>query len=331
MFLSRRHLALVATLFSATVTLAAFAICAPAQDKWPSKPITYVVPFPTGGTTDTLARLIAQRLGTALGTTVVVDNKPGAGGNIGSEFAARAAPDGYTILGGTISSHAINVSLYSKLGYDPVKSFAPITLIGSNPNVLVVPVSSPYKSVADVLAAARANPGSIAFASAGNGTSQHLSGELFKTLAKVDLVHVPYKGSAPAIQDVMSGQVPMMFDTSVVAGPHIQSGKLRALAVTSGKRAAAFPAVPTVAEAGVPGYELVSWQAIFAPANTPQPIVDRLYNEIAKILKAPDMQERLANLGMEASGMPPAEFATFQKAEIEKWAKVVKAANVKID
>ena len=262
---------------------------------------------------------------------MVVDNKPGAGGNIGSEFASRAAPDGYTILGGTISSHAINVSLYSKLGYDPVKSFAPITLIGSNPNVLVVPASSPYKSLGDILAASKAKPGSIAFASAGNGTSQHLSGELLKTLAEIDLVHVPYKGSGPAIQDVMGGQVPMMFDTSVVAGPHIQSGKLRALAVTSSKRAPAFPNVPTVAEGGVPGYELVSWQAIFAPAGTPQPIVDRLYTELAKILKAPDMQERLANLGMEASGMPPAEFTTFQKAEIEKWAKVVKAANVKID
>jgi len=311
--------------------MAALSFPASAQEKWPAKAITYVVPFPTGGTTDTLARLIGQRLGAALGTTIVVDNKPGAGGNIGSEFVARAAPDGYTILGGTISSHAINVSLYSKLGYDPVKSFAPITLIGSNPNVLVVPASSPFKSVADVLAAAKDKPGSIAFASAGNGTSQHLSGELFKTLAKVDLIHIPYKGSGPAIQDVMSGQVPMMFDTSVVAGPHIQSGKLRALAVTSRKRAPAFPSVPTVAEAGVPGYELVSWQAIFAPAGTPQPIVDRLYAEIAKILKAPDMQERLANLGMEASGMAPAEFAAFQKSEIEKWARVVKAANVKID
>jgi len=323
-----RLLPSLVALFGAT---AALSFPASAQEKWPAKAITYVVPFPTGGTTDTLARLIAQRLGAALGTTIVVDNKPGAGGNIGSEFVARAAPDGYTILGGTISSHAINVSLYSKLGYDPVKSFAPITLIGSNPNVLVVPASSPFKSVADVLAAAKDKPGSIAFASAGNGTSQHLSGELFKTLAKVDLIHIPYKGSGPAIQDVMSGQVPMMFDTSVVAGPHIQSGKLRALAVTSSKRAPAFPNVPTVAEAGVSGYELVSWQAIFAPAGTPQPIIDRLYTEIAKILKAPDMQERLANLGMEASGMAPAEFAAFQKSEIEKWARVVKAANVKID
>ncbi len=302
-----------------------------AQDKWPGKPITYVVPFPTGGTTDILARLIGQKLSAALGTSVVVENKPGAGGNIGSEFASRAAPDGYTILGGTISSHAINVSLYPKLGYDPVKSFAPITLIGSNPNLLVVPASSPFKTVADIVSAAKAKPGNIAFASAGNGTSQHLSGELLKSLAKIDLVHVPYKGSGPAIQDVMGGQVPMMFDTSVVAGPHVQSGKLRALAVTSAKRARAFPDVPTMAEAGVAGYELVSWQAMFAPAGTPQPIVDRLYGEISKILKSAEMQEKLASLGMDASGMAPADFAAFQKAEIEKWAKVVKAAGVKID
>jgi tripartite-type tricarboxylate transporter receptor subunit TctC len=328
MFSPRRRRVTAAAVAAAFAALAA---PAPAQDKWPSKPITYVVPFPTGGTTDILARLIGQRLGAALGTTVVVENKPGAGGSIGSEYASRAAPDGYTILGGTISSHAINVSLYPKLGYDPVKSFAPITLIGSNPNILVVPASSPFKSVADIVNAARAKPGEIAFASAGNGTSQHLSGELFKSLAKIDLVHVPYKGSGPAIQDVMASQVPMMFDTSVVAGPHVQSGKLRALAVTSGRRAPAFPDVPTVAEAGVPGYELVSWQAVFAPAGTPQPIVDRLYAEIAKILKSAEMQERLANLGMDASGMAPAEFAAFQRAEIEKWAKVVKAANVKID
>jgi tripartite-type tricarboxylate transporter receptor subunit TctC len=324
---TRRRLAALVSLFG----FAALAAPVAAQEKWPSKPITYVVPFPTGGTTDTLARLIAQRLGQALGTTVVVDNKPGAGGNIGSEFVARAAPDGYTILGGTISSHAINVSLYPKLPHDPLTSFAPITLIGSNPNVLVVPAGSPFKSVADILKALKDKPGSLSFASAGNGTSQHLSGEMFKTLGGVDMVHVPYKGSGPAIQDVMSGQVPLMFDTSVVAGPHIQSGKLRALAVTSSKRSAAMPDVPTVAEAGITGYEVVSWQAIFAPAGTPQPIVQRLHAEIPKILKSPEMQERLAKLGMDASGMTPAELAAFQKAEIEKWARVIKAANVKID
>ena len=318
----------VAALAAAAIALGAPAL---AQDKWPSKPVTYVVPFPPGGTTDVLARIIAQKLGAALGTTIVVENKPGAGGNVGSEFVARAAPDGYTILGGTISSHAINVSLYPKLPYDPVRSFEPITLIGTNPNILVVNAASPYKSVQDITAALKAKPGSLSYASAGNGTSQHLSAELYKYMAGVDMVHIPYKGSGPAIQDVIGGQVPMMFDTSVVAGPHIESGRLRALAVTSSKRAAVFPNVPTMAESGVPGYDVVSWQAVFAPAGTPKPIVDRLYAEIARILKEPDVQERLAKLGLDPSGMPPAELAAFQKAEIEKGAKVIKAANIRID
>ena len=302
-----------------------------AAQAWPSKPITYVVPFPAGGTTDVLARIIGQKLGPALGTTIVVENKPGAGGNVGSEFVARAAPDGYTILGGTISSHSINVSLYPKLPYDPVTSFQPITLIGTNPNILVVPASSPYKSVQDVTAALKAKPGSLSYASAGNGTSQHLSAELYKFLAGIDMVHIPYKGSGPAIQDVMGGQVPMMFDTSVVAGPHIESGRLRALAVTSGKRASAFPNVPTMAESGVPGYDVVSWQAIFAPAGTPKPIVDRLHAELAKILQDPEVRDRLAKLGLDPSGMTPAELTAFQRTEIDKWAKVIKAANIKID
>jgi len=319
---------------SIAVALAATAIpfAAPAlAQAWPSKPITYVVPFPPGGTTDVLARIIAQKLGPALGTTIVIENKPGAGGNVGSEFVAKAAPDGYTIMGGTISSHSINVSLYPKLPHDPVKSFAPITLIGTNPNILVVSAASPFRSLQDITAALKAKPGSLSYASAGNGTSQHLSAELYKFMAGVDMVHIPYKGSGPAIQDVMGGQVPMMFDTSVVAGPHIESGRLRALAVTSAKRSAAFPNVPTVAEQGVPGYDVVSWQAVFAPAGTPQPIIDRLYTEIAKILKEPDVQDRFAKLGLDPSGMPPAELAAFQKAEIEKWAKVIKAANIRID
>lgn len=320
------------TLLAATIG-AAFTLAAPtfAQDKWPSKPITYVVPFPAGGTTDVLARLIAQKLGPALGTTVVVENRAGAGGNIGSDFVAKSALDGYTILGGTISSHAINVSLYPKLPYDPVKSFAPVGLIGTNANVLVVGANSPYKSVKDITDAAKVKPGSISFASAGNGTSQHLSGELYKLSAGLDLVHVPYKGSAPAIQDVIGGQVPMMFDTSVVAGPFIESGKVRALAVTSAKRTSQLPNVPTMAESGVAGYDLQSWQAIFAPAGVPAPILSRLQTEVAKILKSPEIVERLGKLGMEASTMTPEQFAAFQAAEIAKWAKVIKAGNIKID
>ncbi|MGZ8259545.1 MAG: Bug family tripartite tricarboxylate transporter substrate binding protein, partial [Caldimonas sp.] len=225
---------------------AALALPVGAQDKWPSKPIVYIVPFPAGGTTDILARLIGQKLGPALGTTIVIDNKGGAGGSVGSEIASRAAPDGYTILGGTISSHAINVSLYPKIGYDPIKSFEPITLIGTNPTVLVVNPASPYKTLAEVVAAGKAKK-PLTCASAGNGTSQHLSLELLKARAGIDITHVPYKGSGPAIQDVMAGQVDMMFDTTVVAGPHIESGKLRALAVSSAKRVSSLPNVPTVA------------------------------------------------------------------------------------
>lgn len=320
------------TLLAATIGVACV-LAAPAfaQDKWPSKPITYVVPFPAGGTTDILARLIAQKLGPALGTTVIVENRAGAGGNIGSDFVAKAAPDGYTILGGTISSHAINVSLYPKLPYDPVKSFAPVALIGTNANVLVVGAASPYKTVQDLTAAAKAKPGSVSFASAGNGTSQHLSGELYKSIAHLDMVHVPYKGSAPAMQDVIGGQVPMMFDTSVVASPFIESGKVRALAVTSAKRTPQLPNVPTMAESGVAGYDLQSWQAIFAPAGVPAPILGRLQTEVGKILKSPEIVERLGKLGMEASTMTPEQFAAFQVAEIAKWAKVIKAGNIKID
>ena len=291
------------------------------------------MPFPAGGTTDTLARLIGQKLGTVLGTTIVVDNRGGAGGSVGSEQASRAAPDGYTLLGGTISSHAINVSLYPKLGYDPVKSFVPITLIGTNPVVLVVNQSSPYKSLADVIAAAKAKK-ALSSASAGSGTSQHLALELLKSKAGIDITHIPYKGSGPAIQDVIGGQVDMMFDTTVVAGPHIESGKLRALAVTSAKRTPSLPNVPTVAESGAAGladYEVISWQAIFAPAGTPKPVVDRLHNEIAKILKEPEIQERLGKLGMLGADMTTEQVGAFQQAEVAKWAAVIKAANIKLE
>lgn len=315
----------------AALGLATLSLPALAQDKWPAKPITYVVPFAPGGTTDVLARLIGQKLGTALGTTIVIDNRPGAGGSVGSEIAARAAPDGYTILGGTISSHAINVSLYPKLAYDPVKSFEPVILIGSNGTVLIVGGTSPFKSVRDIIDAAKAKPGTLTYASAGNGTSQHLSAELLKSIAKLDMAHVPYKGSGPAIQDVIGNQVPMMFDTTVVAAPHIASGRVRALAVSTEKRVPSLPDVPTMQEAGVPGFNVVSWQGIFAPAGTPPAIIERLHAEVGKILKEPDVKERFATLGIEPGNMSSKEFGAFQKAEIEKWAKVVKEAKLKID
>ena len=302
-----------------------------AQDKWPAKPVRYIVPFPAGGTTDILGRIIGQKLGLALGTTVVIDNRAGAGGSVGSELAARAPADGYTLLGGTISSHAINVSLYPKLGYDPIKSFAPVALIGSNPVVLIVGQNSPFTTLQDVLAAAKAKPKTISSASAGSGTSQHLALELLGFMSGSQLIHVPYKGSGPAIQDVIGGQVDMMFDTTVVAGPHIQSGKVRAIAVTSAARLEALPNVPTVAESGVSGFEVISWQGIFVPAGTPRVIVDRLHAEILKILQQPEMQSRLKALGMQPSTMTTDQVGAFQLAEVEKWAQVIKAANIKLE
>ena len=302
---------------------------------WPSgKPIVYLVPFAAGGTTDVLGRLIGQKLGAVLGTTIIVDNKPGAGGSVGSEVGSRAAADGYTLVGGTVSSHAINVSLYPKIGYDPIKSFVPITLIGTNPLVLVVNQASPYKTLKDVLEASKGKTGGLSSASAGTGTSQHLSLELLAFRSGVKFTHVPYKGSGPAIQDVIGGQVDMMFDTTVVAGPHLQGGRLRAIAVTSAKRLASLPDVPTVAESGLPGlanFEVLSWQAIFAPAGTPTPIVNRLHDEIERILSEPEMQGKLKGFGMEPAKMTSAQITSFQQAEVAKWAQLIKAAGIKAD
>ena len=324
---------LINTALAAIAGLSTFS--AFAQGNWPTgKPITYLVPFAAGGTTDVLGRLIGQKLGTALGTTIIVDNKPGAGGSVGSEVGSRAAPDGFTLVGGTVSSHAINVSLYPKIGYDPIKSFAPVTLIGTNPLVLVVNQASPYKTLKDVLEASKGKSGGLSSASAGAGTSQHLSLELLAFRSGVKFTHIPYKGSGPAIQDVIGGQVDMMFDTTVVAAPHIQSGKLRAIAVTSATRLASMPDVPTVAESGLPGlanFEVLSWQAIFAPAGTPAPMVDRLHNEIARILAEPEMQAKLKGFGMEPANLTTAQIAAFQRAEVAKWAQVIKAANIKAE
>lgn len=323
------------TKFIALSCFAAFAsgitAVAGAQEKWPNKTITYVVPFAAGGSTDVLGRLIGSKLGPALGTTVIVDNKPGAGGNIGSDFVAKAAPDGHTLVGGTISSHAINVSLYSKMPYDPIKSFKPVTLIGTLPNVLVVNANSPYRTVQDVINAAREKPDAVSFGSSGNGTSQHLAGELFKSMTKSQMLHVPYKGSAPAMQGLMGEQVTMVFENIIAAVPLIQSGRVRALAVTSGKRASSLPDVPTLSEAGLPGYEIVSWQAIFAPAGTPQPIVQRLSTEIAKIIQDPEVRPRLIALGIEPSGAGSAELGAFQKSEVGKWAELIKTAKIKVE
>ena len=321
----------------ASVALACSAFAAPhaaAQGTWPTgKAITYLVPFAPGGNTDTLARLIAQPLGKALGTPIVIDNKGGAGGSVGSAIAARAPADGYNIMGGTISSHAINVSLYNKIDYDPIKSFVPVAMLGSGPLVLVVPASSPYKTLADVLAAAKAKSGSggLSSASPGTGTSPHMALELLAFQSGTKFTHVPYKGSGPALQDLLGGQVDMMFDTALVVGPQIQAGKLRPIAVTSSKRLESLPDVPTIAKAGQKGFDMGSWQAVFAPAGTPQPIVDRLHAEIMKVVATPEVQARLKAFGMIPSTMSPAELGAFQKAEVAKWAQVIKAAGIRAD
>ena len=322
----RRSVALAA-LFS----LAALAIPVHAQGQWPSKPITYIVPFGAGGTTDVLARLVTPKVGAALGTSFVIENKAGAGGSMGSDFTSKAAPDGYTIQGGTISSHAINVSLYAKLPYDPVKNFQPITMIGSMPNILVVRADSPYKSVQDVIAAAKAKPGTINYASSGNGTSQHLSGVFFEQMTGGKMVHVPYKSSAESLNAILSGQgADVIFENLAPALPHIKAGKLRALGVTSEKRSSSVPEVPAIAET-LPGFEIVSWQAVFAPAGVPKPVVDRLSTEMIKAIKDPEIRANLVSQGIEPGGMTPAELGAFQKTEIDKWARVIKAGNIKVE
>jgi tripartite-type tricarboxylate transporter receptor subunit TctC len=318
-------------LFAAIASLAVTATAVHAQAPWPSKPITYVVPFGAGGTTDVLARLLTVKAGPALGTSFIIENKAGAGGSMGSDYTAKAAPDGYTIQGGTISSHAINVSLYSKLPYDPVKNFQPITMIGSMPNVMVVRADSPYKSVQDVIAAAKAKPGTITYASSGNGTSQHLSGVFFEQLSGGKLVHVPYKSSAESLNAILSGQgADVIFENLAPALPHIQAGKLRALGVTSATRSSTLPQVPAIAEV-LPGFEIVSWQAVFAPAGVPKPIVDRLAGEMIKAINDPEIKSKLVAQGIEPGGMTPAELAAFQKSEVEKWARVIKAGNIRME
>ena len=313
---------------------AAFALLAAGvagAQSWPAKPIRWIVPFAPGGTTDILARTISDKLTIALGKPVIVENNPGAGGGVGAVQTAKAAPDGYTIMGGTISTHAINASLYKTLPYDPIKDFTPITLIARVPNLLVVNPDVPAKNVKELIALMKANPSKYTFASSGNGTSQHLSGELFKSMAGVDMQHIPYKGSPAALQDVVSGQVTMTFDNITTAWPLAKAGKLRALAVTTAKRSPIAPDVPTLAEAGLAGYEIGSWQGVFAPAGTPVDVVKRLNTEIVKIINMPDVREKLVGLGAEPVGNTPDEFAALVKGEVVKWAAVVKQSGARVD
>jgi tripartite-type tricarboxylate transporter receptor subunit TctC len=297
---------------------------------YPTKPVRLVVTYPPGGGADLMARLIAPKMGEALGQPVVVENKAGASGQIGAAEVARAAPDGYTIMLDA-SSFAVNPSLYAKLPYDPANAFQPLAVLALYPNMLVVTPSYPPRDVRELVALAKAKPGSVAFASSGNGSAQHLAGELFKQRAGVHMTHIPYKGGGPALNDVMGGQVPVFFANVASGLAHVKGGKLRALAVTGAKRASSLPDLPTMAEAGIPGYEVYEWNAVFAPAGTPAPVVEKLAAAIAKAMQSPEVKERVATLGGEIAGLGPQEATKFIREQTELWGKVVKAGNIRVD
>ena len=314
----------------AVIAMALTCSTAPAQT-YPTRPIRYVVPFAPGGTTDILGRIVAQRLQEAWGQPVLVENRPGAGGAVGAEMTAKAPPDGYTIMGGTISTHAINPSVYAKLSYDPIKDFAPVTLLATQPNMLVVHPSLPATNVAELVKLLKANPGKYSYSTSGNGTSAHLSGELFKSMTGTSIQHVPYKGSPQAIADAVSGQVSMSFDNISTAYPQAKAGKLRAIAVTTAQRSGLAPEVPTFAESGLPGYELGSWHGVFAPAGTPKDIIAKLNAEIVRGIQSAETRQRLLALGVDAAGTSVESFAAFVRAEVPKWAKVVKESGAKAE
>jgi tripartite-type tricarboxylate transporter receptor subunit TctC len=297
---------------------------------YPDKPIRIVVPFPVGGVADTFGREIGRKLTEAWGQPVVVDNRTGAGGNIGADIVAKSAPDGYTLVIGNIGTHAVNVSLLPVMPFDPIKDFTPIVHVLDAEGLLVVNPSIKATTVPELIALARAQPGTLSYGSAGVGTTSHLAGELFKSMTKVDIVHVPYKGNVPAITDLLGGQTSMIFATMPTVLPHVRAGKLRPLAVLGTARSPALPDVPTVAES-VPGFEVSNWIGLFGPAGMPPAIVARLNVEVQKIMRSPEIQKRLETEGAKFIPMTPDQFATFQKAEITKWAKTIKDANIKVD
>jgi len=319
-----------------TIALLATATTALAQTGWPNKPVRIVVPFAPGGTTDILARAIAPELSKAFGQQFVVENKAGAGGNLGAEVVAKSAPDGYTLLMGTVGTHGINRALYPKLPYDPFNDFAPITLVAAVPNVMVVPAemarANNIHTVQDFIKLAKSRPGKLNMASSGNGTSIHLAGELFKSQTGLFMTHIPYRGSGPALLDLVGGQVDVMFDNLPSAMQLIKAGKLKALAVTSATRSVALPDVPTVEEAaGLKGFEATSWFGLLAPAGTPPDIVNRVQQEVARALNTPTIKEKLLSQGAIPSGNTPAQFASLIESEHKKWAQVVKVSGARVD
>ena len=298
---------------------------------YPSKPIRFVVPYPAGGPLDTVARLLGQKVSESTKQPVIVDNKPGAGGNIGADAVAKAPADGYTILMGAVATHAINPTLYASMPYDAIKDFTPVTQIASTPNVLVVNPSVPASNVREFIAYAKANPGKLNFGSGSTGSAGHLAGELFKTMAGIDMTHVPYKGAAPAMNDLIGGQIQLMFDNLASSLAQVRAGKVKALAVTTAKRSALAPELPTIAESGLPGFDINTWFGIFVPAGTPREVVERLHAEFTKALAAPDIREKMLNLGAEPVGSTPEEFAAYIRSEADKYARVIKASGARAD
>ena len=319
--------AAASVLFCSTSTSALAQAQAPA---WPAKPVKIIFGFPPASATDVIARAVGAKLQERWGQPVVIDNRPGAGGNLGSEIAARQPADGYTIFFGTVAN-AISVSLYSKLNYDYLKDFTPVTLVATTPLVLVANADFPAKSVRELIAFAKANPGKVNFGSGGVGTSNHLAGEMFKSATGTDLVHVPYKGTPAAHTDLLSGQISLMWDNIVAVTPHIRSGKLRPIAVTSAQRATSLPDVPTMAEAGLAGFEAVSWIGALVPVGTPKPIVDRIHADLVAVLRMPDVQEKLAASGAVLVGNTQEQFAEWNRREIAKWSKAVKDSGARAD
>lgn len=316
---------MLAAAIAATVMIAAHA-----ATPYPAKPIRIIVAYTPAGATDILARLVGQKMSESWGQPVIVDNRAGAAGNIGTEVAAKANPDGYTLIMGTAGTHGINVSLYRKLNWHPVTDFAPVSLVAMVPNIMVINNALPFKTVKDLIAYAKANPGKLSYGSPGNGSTAHLSMELFKSMTGTNLVHIPYKGSAGVLADVMGGQIAVTIDNMPPYLPQVKAGKIRALAVSPAKRSSAAPDIPTIAEAGVPGYDSGAWFGLLAPVGTPKDIVSKLSAETARILKLPDVSKRISELGGEPVGSTPEEFAALIKSEIAKWAKVIKDANVEL-
>lgn len=298
-------------------------------EAYPAKPVRIIVPFPSGGPVDTLARIVGQQLSPVLGQQMIVDNRPGANGIIGTDLAGKAAPDGYTLLMGNLGPLAINVSLYHKLPYDPVRDFAPVAMVAVAPQILVAHPSLPTRSVRELVQLAKANPGQLVYGSPGTGSGAHLSMELFKTMTAINIMHIPYKGATPALADLLGGQTSLVLSSIVPAQPFVKTGRLRGLAVTSRKRTPALPGIPTMIESGLPGFEAMAWFGVLAPAGTPRSIVARLDSEIARILQKPEIKNQLAGFGSEPGGGTPEEFAAYIKTEIDKWGKVIKDAGIK--